>query len=381
MDDKVLLVDDDQNLLQAAKRHLRKRFVVFTALGGMEGLKLIKQEGPFSVIVSDLRMPGMDGIQFLQRVREAAPDTVRMMLTGNADLQSAVTAVNDGQVFQFLTKPCHQETLAKAISLGIKQYRLVTAERELLEKTLRGSILILTDMLSILNPEALGRSSRIKRLVNELAKHLSPRDRWAVETAAILSQIGFIILPPETLNKMYRGEPLSGEEKQLFDMHPSTAADLLRKIPRLEKIAEIVAYQEKCFDGSGVPRDDKKGRDIPLGARILKAVLDYDVLEGSGIAKRDAFAKMEERSNLYDPDVLASLKSIIEFEPPKNAWTLNLDQLEEGMILAEDLRSSKGRLLVSKGHELSPILINRLNNVKKSMGIKEPVKVYAPQDR
>ena len=379
MNDKVLLVDDDLNLLSAAKRHLRKRFVVFTALGGMEGLKLIKKEGPFSVVVSDLRMPGMDGIQFLLRVREAAPDTVRMMLTGNADLQSAVTAVNDGQVFQFLTKPCHQEILSKSISLGIKQYRLVTAERELLEKTLRGSIRILTDMLSILNPEALGRSSRIKRLVNGLANHLNPPDRWAIETAAMLSQIGFIILPPETLNKMYRGEPLSGEEKQLFDMHPSTAADLIRKIPRMEKIAEMIAYQEKCFDGSGVPRDDKKGGDIPLGARILKAVLDYDVLEGSGIAKRDAFAKMEERSNIYDPDVLASLKSIIEFEPPKNAWTLNLDQLEEGMILAEDLQSSKGRLLVSKGHELSPILIKRLNNVKISMGIKEPVKVYALQ--
>ena len=96
MDDKVLLVDDDQNLLQAAKRHLRKRFAVFTALGGTEGLKLIEQEGPFAVIVSDLSMPGMDGMQFLMRVREAAPNTVRMMLTGHADLHTAMTAVNDG---------------------------------------------------------------------------------------------------------------------------------------------------------------------------------------------------------------------------------------------------------------------------------------------
>ena len=146
MNDKVLLVDDDQNLLSAAKRHLRKTIYRFQQRFGrrMEGLKLIEREGPFSVIVSDLRMPGMDGIQFLLRVRETAPDTVRMMLTGNADLQSAVAAVNDGQVFQFLTKPCHQEiTRPKRFPLGIKQYRLVTAERELLEKTLRGSILIL----------------------------------------------------------------------------------------------------------------------------------------------------------------------------------------------------------------------------------------------
>ena len=381
MNDKVLLVDDDQNLLYAAKRHLRKKFSFFTAQGGEEGLKLIEQEGPFAVIVSDLSMPKMDGIQFLARVREKNPNTVRIMLTGNADLHSAMTAVNEGQVFQFLTKPCHQETLRKSISLGLDQYRLITAERELLENTLRGSIQVLTDLLAVLNPEALGRSSRIKTMVSRIAAHMKLPGRWAYETAAMLSQIGFVILPQETLKKMYKGAALSEEEQQLFNMHPSTAADLLRKIPRMEKIAEIIAYQEKCYDGSGVPHDERKGRSIPLGARILKVVLDFDTLDRSGLSKSEIMKRMKAGSKIYDPDILASLISVVESEPPENTLELCLDQLQERMILAEDLLSENGRLLVSKGHELTPILIQRLKTVGLKMGIRQPIKVFPPTDR
>ena len=140
MTEKILCVDDEANILEAHQRGLGKQFHIETALGAEQALGQIDAQGPYTVVVSDMRMPGMDGVQLLSEVRKRAPDSVRIMLTGFADLQTAIEAVNEGNIFRFLTKPCPQETLAKALSAGIEQYRLVTAEKELLAKTLRGAI-------------------------------------------------------------------------------------------------------------------------------------------------------------------------------------------------------------------------------------------------
>ncbi|HUL31620.1 MAG TPA: response regulator, partial [Thermodesulfobacteriota bacterium] len=119
MENKILFVDDDANLLASYERQLRKQFPIETSLGVKEGLVAIKERSPYAVVVSDLRMPEMDGIQFLSKVREITPDTVRMMLTGYADLQNTIDAVNEGNIFRFLTKPCSPETLVKSLSAGI----------------------------------------------------------------------------------------------------------------------------------------------------------------------------------------------------------------------------------------------------------------------
>ena len=206
----------------------------------------------------------MDGIQFLSRVRQTAPDSVRMMLTGNADLSTAIGAVNEGNIFRFLTKPCEQQALIKALSDGVRQYQLITAERELLEKTLRGSIKVLSEILHLLNPEAFGRASRITRYARKIASAMGVSDVWQIETAAALSQIGCVILPETALKKLYKGEELSGEESQLFAMHPYVGSDLLSHIPRMETIAKIIANQEKNFDDSESPQESKQGEDIPL---------------------------------------------------------------------------------------------------------------------
>jgi serine phosphatase RsbU (regulator of sigma subunit) len=133
--DKILFVDDDANLLASFRRQLRKKYQIETALGGPEGLELVNQNGPYAVIVSDFRMPHMDGIEFLSRVREIAPDTVRIMLTGNADMQAAIQAVNEGNIFRFLTKPCAVDLLGESLNTGIDQYRRVRQEREYNERS------------------------------------------------------------------------------------------------------------------------------------------------------------------------------------------------------------------------------------------------------
>ncbi len=187
MADKILCVDDDPNILEGYKRQLRKEFELATAVGPEQGLRMVTEQGPFAVVVSDLQMPGMNGIEFLTQVRTHEPDTVRMLLTGNAELQATIDAINQGQIFRFLTKPCTPEALANALKAGLAQHRLITAERELLEQTLSGSIRVLSEVLALVNPEAFGRSARITRYVESIAENLHVSELWSIKTAAMLS--------------------------------------------------------------------------------------------------------------------------------------------------------------------------------------------------
>lgn len=378
MDDKILIVDDEKNILDAFQRQLRRQFIIETALGPEEGLKVVKNKGPFSVVISDLRMPVMDGIEFLSQVKGLSPDSVQMILTGNADLESSIKALNEGTIFRFLTKPCPPDRLSKAIKVGIEQYNLVIAEKELLQKTLRGSINIMTEVLSLVNPEAFGRSSRIKRYVKLVADNLGVPNVWQLELAAMLSQIGCVILPEGALNKVYQGKNLSAEENQLLDMHPMIASDLISNIPRMKKVSEMIRYQEKNFDGSGNPKDSRKGEDIPLGGRILKVALDLDVLEAQGMQKGRALMVLKKRPGHYDPSILAAYESVIGDMAKYEIKNVAFKELRPNMILNEGIRTRDGRLLIARGQSITAILLKRLDNFVKTSGIEEPISVLIP---
>jgi DNA-binding NtrC family response regulator len=161
MIEKILLVDDDHNILDGYRRSLSREFLMETALGGQQALELAAQHGPYAVVVSDMRMPGMDGIQLLSKIKAQSPDTVRVMLTGNADMDTAINAINEGSIFRFLNKPCSKETMGRTLTAALVQYRLVTAEKQLLEQTLSGSIQVLTEVLSLVNPAAFSRASAL----------------------------------------------------------------------------------------------------------------------------------------------------------------------------------------------------------------------------
>lgn len=378
MADRILCVDDDPNILEGFKRQLRKEFTLDTAVGPDQGLRMVTEQGPFAVVVSDLRMPGMDGVQFLSKVRTQAPDTVRVLLTGNADLDAAADAVNQGQIFRFLTKPCPLELFAGALKAALAQYHLITAERELLEHTLSGSIRVLCDVLALVNPEAFGRSSRISRYVEAIAAHLHVTEMWAIKTAAMLSQIGCVVLPESVLKKVYRGEALIPEETQLYNQHPFLAADLIVKIPRMKLVADIIRNQDKYFDGYGVPGDTRQGNEIPMEARILKVALDFDALESAGKTKTEAFDELKKRKGWYDPTIIDALKAAFAKEIKYEMRMAVVAEIQGGMILAEDIISSKDVLLASKGQEVNPSMIMRLQNFSKTVGVREPFKVLLP---
>ncbi len=375
MNEKILFVDDDPNLLASYQRQLHKRFIVETCPDGQHGLEAILNDGPYAAVVSDYRMPGMDGVQFLSEVREKSPDTSRLLLTGYADLQTAIDAVNKGSIFRLLTKPCPPEVLTCALASGIDQYRLVTAERELLEKTLNGTIKVLSDVLSLINPEAFGRSSRISRYVRQMASQMGLKDIWQFETAAMLSQIGLIILPPDTLKKIFQGVKLTAKEENVFQTHPSVASELIGKIPRLDEISETIAFQEKHFDGSGNPPVPRKGEGIPLGARLLKVALDFDSLESAGNSKARALDVLKKVPSRYDPRVLKALEEVIGIEAKYELRSLKTSELTEDMILAEDVKTPSGLLLIGKGQEVSRPLLGRLKNFAAIRSVQEPIRV------
>ena len=379
MADKILCVDDDANILEGYKRHLRKEFAVETAVGPEQGLRMVIEHGPFAVVVSDLQMPGMNGIQFLSRVREHVPDTVRMLLTGNADLQASIEAINQGQIFRFLTKPCTPEALANALNAGLVQHRLITAERELLEHTLSGSIKVLCEVLALVNPEAFGRSSRVTRYVELIAAYLHVSELWVITTAAMLSQVGCVILPPHVLKKVYGRAPLTEEETQLFNQHPFVAADLIMKIPRMKRVAEIIRFQDKYYDGCGMASEIRKGNDIPMEARILKVALDFDALEAAGKTKLEALEEFKQRKGWYDPTVVEALKLAFADDMNGCVVTVVVADIQEGMIIAEDIKSSQDVILASKGQEVNQSMILRLQNFKKTGGVREPFQVLVPK--
>lgn len=370
--ERILLVDDDQALLDATRRTLRKAYDLHTACGGKEGLEVLSHEGSFAVVISDYQMPGMNGVTFLGKVRETVPDTVRVMLTGNADLSSAIEAVNTGHIFRFLTKPCAPEVLTSCLEAALEQYRLRQAEKILLEQTVRGSIEVLAGVLALSNPDAFGRSIRVQGYVRHIVQRLQLSQAWQFETAALLSQIGFVAIPPDIIDKLVAGEALSSEYEQVFERHPAIAKDLLAKIPRLEAVTEMIANQRmRHSEAKGSNLDQR----ISLGSQILSVALAFDELVSLGASRSEAIRALKTREGFYDPRLL---KVLVDVELPgqgAQVRSLAVKDLRVGMVLDQDVRSDTGAMVVTKGNKITQGMLARLRNYAELRGISEPIRV------
>jgi response regulator RpfG family c-di-GMP phosphodiesterase len=353
---RVLCVDDEPNVLAGLGRVLRAGYEVVTAGSAADGLARLRDGEPFEVVVSDLRMPTTDGIAFLAGVRQVAPDSVRVLLTGDADLRGAVAAVNEGQVYRFLLKPCAPDALLMALGAAVEQHRLVTAVRVLLEETVHGCIKALTDLLAIVQPASFGRATRLKRHVEALAVALGVPDRWQVEIAALLSQVGYIVLPAEVAERVQRGSRLTSAEQELVARLPRLAEQLIASIPRLDAVRGILLHQDVPFEGGA-----STGAAVPVGARLLKVAQDFDALEARGMPAALALDALERRSGLYDPAVLAAMRRVCGVgELTAVVEEMRLADVRHGMIFATDVTSPRGLLLVARGQEVTASLYERI---------------------
>jgi CheY-like chemotaxis protein len=366
------VVDDEQSLLDGIRRVHRKSYEIKVACGARAGLDALEQDGPFAVVICDYQMPDMNGAEFLEQAQELSPSTVRLMLSGNADLDAAIEVVNQGHIFRFLTKPCPPQTFRTAVDAGLEQYALHEAERLLLEETVRGSIEVLVEVLALSSPETFGRSSRVRHYVGQVAAGLGLADSWRFETAALLSQIGHIAVPPDILHRRSHGEPLSAHAERMLGRHASVARDLLCKIPRLEEVAEIVAHQ-------GLRADDPAlglvPRTVRVGAIALSAALAFDELVVGGRSPESAVSSLARDPGRFDPRVLKLLGTAKLPGQERIVQRMSVRELHVGMIIDEDVYASSGTLIVARGNVISVSMLERLGSSADSGAISPSVQV------
>jgi response regulator RpfG family c-di-GMP phosphodiesterase len=353
---------------------LRRDYRVHTALSGEEGLQKLKQVKGIAVVISDMRMPGMDGAAFLRRVMRGHPEITRMLLTGETGRETAVQAVNEGQIFRFLTKPCPPDQLKASLEAAVIQHRLVTAERVLLEETLIGCIQALTDVLAMTNPVAFGRASRVKRLAIRFSDSLQCTGYWQLEAAAMLSQLGYLSLPIELVEKLYYGERLTPEETVLAQGVPEVAQRLLGHIPRLEPVLQILSAVNYTAEqlrklGEGT---------IGLGARILGMVLDYDSLVTQGHSNDVAVQTLRGSAPRYSEQLIEKFAALVGASSGANEIReMPLRLVQPGMTIMHDLRTHLGTLVVPRGFEVSEPFLEKLKNFGAAI-LNEKVKVLVP---
>ena len=383
--DKILLVDDEPRILSSLTRGLNEFGYdeVQTARDGDEAIRMIKNTADLAVIVSDFHMPGMNGIELLVQSQKINPDITRIILTGMADLNTVIESVNRGNIFRFLIKPCPIETFTAALDAGIRQHQLITHERVLLSKTLSGSVKILMDILSILNPEIFSRVNRFRDLAFSLAKNLGLEQSWDIELSALLCQIGVVTIPHDVLEKWQRGDSLDDDERAMVEAIPQVGAQLIKNIPRLERISEAVMYQKCDYDNlkdiKGVP----VGEDIPLISRILKVIIDYDFQFQKTQNPEEALDIILNSNESYDPKILNELRNrtynlvdgvyLKPKEQEKDEQILSIDGLEPGMTLVKNVYDLQGRLVMAKDTVITEVLKIRLNNYFLSHTLMGPM--------
>jgi response regulator RpfG family c-di-GMP phosphodiesterase len=381
----ILFVDDEPNVLSAIQRQLRRDFNLILANSGVEATKLAETHKDIAAIVCDMRMPGMDGVATLEAFERSSPDTVRIMLTGNADQETAISAINRGKIFRFLNKPCGEDDLRRALQDALRQHQIVTAEKNLLNQTLTGSVRMLVDVLSLSVPEAFGRAARARHWVKPLAQHLKLTNRWEIEIAAMLAPIGLVAIPPEVLEKAFAGrKALTPAEQEMLDRAPEIGRKLIAHIPRLKSVSEFVYLQDRTFAGGGFPSDGPSGNDIPMGARIIKVLKDLAARCADDTPSTEAISRLIDRKNDYDPDVLDAVRQLWGWgvgstaaaaKPESEKRSIDLNAMLPNDLLLSPITFKSGKLLLSPGVRVTTAQIERIRNLRTLEPIREPIEI------
>jgi CheY-like chemotaxis protein len=375
MPDKILFVDDDFNVLSGFQRVLRGRFQIEVAFSAEKALEKLQTDPEIAVIVSDYRMPAMNGVEFLTETIKEWPACIRILLTGEADTRAAGAAVNQGQIFRFLLKPCPALILEKTLVAALRQYHLQQGEQLLLEQTLRASMELLVNVLSLGHPHAFNECMSIYQTVRTLVADLALPAKWEFEIAGLLSRLGDLAVPADILAKKFRGDDLSKSESEVLASGPSVAANLISKIPRLEFVARIVAAQDLSLPDWPIWQPLQEIDRFIIGCQLLNIATLWNL-----------FKVKDQPMNVFLWDLQsrriapALIKSAEKLKLPERAPKVRLihsTKLESGMTLASDLVSNSGLLLLAKGSLLSPMVIECLRRRVEYCGLDKAVEIFA----
>jgi response regulator RpfG family c-di-GMP phosphodiesterase len=327
MNNKILCVDDEDSILRGFQLNLRKDFELHLASDGVEGLEVFDKEGGFALVLSDMRMPRMNGADMLAEIKKRDHEVSTILLTGHTDFDSAMAAVNDGNVFRMLSKPCPPERLIKVLNDGLEQHDLVRSKRILLDQTLRGAVDALAESLSTAKPLFFGRVQRVRRMANELAEKLAIPNAWRVDVASVFSQLAYLALPENVTEDVYYRKDLTKEVKSLLAKFPEDTRNILNKIPGLEEVGEILKSVDIQYRF-----EQEKPDGVRIAASILKVALDFDYYEEQGYNRSLIVNTLKEREKDYDPKVTKSLSDLIVIAAETSSLQeISIEDIDIGM--------------------------------------------------
>ena len=414
---RLLCVDDEANILNALKRLFRPQgYEILTATSGAEGLALLDQR-EVDLVISDMRMPQMDGTQFLEQVCQRWPATIRILLTGFADVSSIIAIINRGEIYRYICKPwvdsevllvvrqaldlcqlarekARLEELTRSQNLELQALNAglenVVAQRtaalqeamqslelahDKLKKSFIASITVFANLIELRHGSRAGNSRRVADLARRIAQQLqlTGAELQDITVAALLRDIGKLALPDRIIDKPF--ENLGPEERQLLMTHPIRGQGALMALEQLTDAARLIRSQHERFDGVGYP-DGLSGPQIARGARILAAAGDYVDLQQGRIGSLSLSASRAYefvtagRGKRYDPEVVDAFVAVLgpatERPAPMLERKIVLEQLESGMVLSRDLLTRDGMLLLAAEHSLQPRVIAHLRAYARS---------------
>lgn len=383
MSEKVLFVDDSVQLLSAIKRRLRKDLDLVVAEDAATALELMRTEGPFAVLVTDQNMPCIDGITLMETSMKAAPQTMRILMTGQDDPGITLDAVNRAHAYAVLKKPCSPESVLRVVSDAIERFKNLNTEQDILANTLLGTVEAVTGALGISGPDA-RRVISMRSCASKLAGQFQGIKPWQLDLAVMLTPMIRASIPPATRQKIDAGEPLNKDENMVLERAPQAVHDRLVRIPRLEEVAEAILYCNHGYDGSGYPRNGKRGPEIPLLCRLYKIVADLgSALQTSGVPRSlsEGFSILRRNEKLYDAKLLEACRqhltetSVADTAPHYRAVDVAPNSLADGDIIDSDVRTVYGGLVLKAGPVITSTLLQKLQHVHREQGLAGPIKV------
>ncbi len=426
----VLCVDDEPNILSSLRRLFRpKGYRVLTADSGAAGL-LVLEAQTVDLVISDMRMPEMDGAAFLELVRQRWPDTIRLLLTGYSDVTSILAAINRGEIYRYITKPwddndillvvrhalerrvleqdkARLEALTREQNLELvtlnqsleakveartielkRSHDAVVAASDKLKSNFITTIKIFSSLIEMRGGNLAGHSRRVADLARKIAVKmaLDPRDVQEIFIAALLHDIGKMGFSDELLGLAVN--MMAGDNLGLFRKHPVRAEQLLMPLDDLRGTATILRSQMERFDGGGFP-DGLSGLSIPLGARILALASDFDNLQIGALVQRRVLAVeakqivYDSSGKRYDPTVVAAFRQLMDGDPPEEIRDIAVlsGELIVGMVLSRDLVSREGLLLLSADHVLDTRMIKQVQDFESKSEGRLSIRVRPPKGK
>lgn len=362
---QILCIDDDPDVLEGLALALRSLGTIHVADSGEAALKVAAGLDQLAVVICDMRMPGHNGAEVLSWFRERHPEATRLLLTGYSDMQDAISAINQGKIFRFLSKPCDRETLHAAVQEALRQHRLVTAERELLEQTVKGCVAALVEALAIASPTTYGQAQRVRSLVQRVGRRALPEPIWPLEVAALLSNLGLVGVDQALQQKVLAGQAITPrEQSELARAHKQTLT-MLARIPRIEQVRDLVALLEpsagESASVSGLPAKDLRQQTF-----LIEMVRRYVRLEASGLSPNKALEQLVADTGA-ETFAAALRHELGQGGGSEQVMDLPLSLLRGGMVLSREIRTNTGQLWAPAGYQIGEGFVNRLLAVRPDL--------------